>query len=72
MVYYKVKPEYDNFRLIHNRKDIGILVGDELYTERELVRKNILLALGVKPEFFEMVEIPKSRVYHLFGARFAY
>lgn len=70
MTYYRVKPQYDNFRLYHNRKYKGILIANELYTEKELVKHNILLSRGVKSEFFDMVEIPKTKIYWFFGARF--
>lgn len=71
MKYFKVKPEYDNFRLIYNGKHNGILVGNELYTEKELYKKKILFCYGVDFKMFTMIEIPKNKVYFFFGARFA-
>lgn len=34
--YYKVKPEFDNFRLfdMNTRKYKGFLIGNELYTQK--------------------------------------
>lgn len=69
MVYYKVKPEYDNKILYYNGKYKGILIGDELYTEKELSKQKILFCHGICYEMFERVEIPKSKVYWFFGAR---
>ena len=71
MTYYRVKPEYDNFRLIKNHKYCGILVGNELYTQKELVKSGILYCYRVQPDFFEKVEISRKKIYWFFGARFA-
>ena len=70
MTYYRVKEECDNrpkvLKLKGSLKLSGdILVGGELYTTKE--RKRLL-----NPDsMFEKVEIPKSKVYWFFGARFA-
>ena len=71
--YFKVKPEYDNFRLfdINTGKDKGFLIGNELYTERELVKRNILNMRGVRSEMFELVKLSPRETYFMFGARFA-
>ena len=71
--YYKVKPEYDNFRLfdVNTRKYKGILIGKELYTERELVKRNILNMHGVRFDMFELVKLSPRKTYFMFGARFA-
>ncbi len=61
MKYYKVKPQHDNKR----RSDGSILVENELYTEKELQRYKIPVAL------VDMVQIPKTQIYFFFGARFA-
>lgn len=61
MKYLKVKPEFDQ----HRRKDGDILVANELYTEREAEK------LRISRDLCDCVEIPKSRVYWFFGARFA-
>lgn len=69
MMYYKVRPEYDNKpRYTINAKGRivcdSILVANELYTPSEFGRiKNC-------KECFEKVDISKSRVYFCFGARF--
>lgn len=71
MTYYRVKPEYDNFSLWRCSKYAGFLVANELYTEKELVKKHIIFCMGVTPNMFDRVEIPKNKVYWFFGARFA-
>ena len=71
MTYYRVKPEYDNKkRYTRNNKGQGvpdgtILVANELYTPAEF-RK-----IANCPAWFDVVEIPKSKIYFFFGARFA-
>ena len=70
MKYYKVKPEYDNrTRYTWNNKKQGvpnsILIANELYTPCEFRR------IANCPTWFDMVDIPKNRVYFFFGARFA-
>lgn len=70
MKYYKVKPEYDNkTRYTWNNKkqgvSNGILIANELYTPAEF-RK-----IANCPAWFDVVEIPKSKIYWFFGARFA-
>lgn len=74
MKYYRVKKEYDNFTRFDwdtrkNRygyvRPNGILIGGELYTQTE--RSKIANRNG----FFEEVEIPKSKIYFCFGARFS-
>ena len=70
MTYYRVKPEYDNERRFTFARGgglsiDGIFVGNELYTARELNKY-----LGAF-RYVERVEIPKSRIYFCFGARFA-
>ena len=60
MLYYRVKPEYDNKR----RCDGSIMVSNELYTRKELERFSIP-AVAVEP-----IEISKRTIYFFFGARF--
>ena len=65
MTFYRVKKKFDNHcknPKIHNG---DILVGNELYTEKE--RKKLKY---VSDEAFDIVEIPKNRTYWFFGARF--
>ena len=69
MIYYKVKPEYDNkIRYIWNNKHQGvsnsILIAHELYTEKEFQK------IANCPAWFEKVEISKRDIYWSFGARF--
>lgn len=69
MIYYQVKKEYDNVtryyeRPDHKLKNGGILVANELYTERE--RTKIMNA----DYMFNKIEISKNRTYYFFGARF--
>lgn len=70
MKYYRVKPQYDNkVRYKWNNHSQGvpdsILIANELYTPKEFER------LTNCPLWFEVVEIPKSKIYFCFGARFA-
>lgn len=76
MIYYRVNPEYDNTTYTRTDKRTGrrmyhgFLIGNELYTEKELenMRKDGVNDLWERK--FEKVEIKKSRVYWSFGARF--
>lgn len=68
MLYYRVKPEFDNH--VYNN-NFDFLVGNELYTEKELTRKKILFGRGVTFNMFEQVTIPKNKTFFFFGARFA-
>lgn len=61
MEYYKVKREYDNY----SRSDGSILVGNELYTGREVKRYKI------PAERLERVNVKSGDVYWFFGARFS-
>lgn len=61
MTYYKVLQKYDNYRLPKRL----IYVGNELFTEREVK------LYGVNKDYCEKVEIPKNKVYWMFGARFS-
>ena len=75
MKYYRVKPEYDNKRLLkfHRGGGLefdGILVGKELYTVKEWVKLCNTHLMGDLLNAVEEVEIKKSRVYWFFGARF--
>ena len=70
MKYYKVLPEYDNEKRFKFARGggleiDGIYIGNELYTQRELL-KYLEYTKYVVP-----VTIPKSKIYFLFGARFA-
>lgn len=70
MLYYKVKPEFDNLSRYKFKKGggleiDGIYIANELYTANEL-KKYLDYSKVVEP-----VEIPKSKIYFFFGARFA-
>lgn len=60
MKYYRVKPEYDGYMIGNNIA----LIANELYTTSELLRFKIPIGCT------NCVEIPKSKVYTSFGARF--
>ena len=66
MKYYRVRKEYDNFPKNPKTRDYDILIGGELYTEKELNKLPYIYAGA-----FERVEVPKSQTYWFFGARFA-
>lgn len=70
MLYYRVKPEYDNRQRFvfvgHSNlkvKPDGILIAHELYTPRERER------LAVHDKHFVKVEISRKKTYWFFGAR---
>jgi hypothetical protein len=71
MLYYKVKPEYDNLQRYNGKKVQfdGIWIGNELYTHKELDK---LAASGIyiNSKYFDPINIPKNQVYFFFGARF--
>lgn len=83
MKFYKVKPEFDNWKL---SRDFEIFVANELMTEREYMaalkkyanrnntrRENLPPSHCDKVLFaqkFDVVEIPKNKTYWFFGARF--
>lgn len=75
MRYYRVRPEYDQKQRIRNhkysikRKPDGIFVANELYTCGEL--EKFYLTWEQEQKGFEVVEIPKNKVYWSFGCRFA-
>lgn len=70
MLYYRVKPEYDNkqrYTWNNHRQGVpnGILIGNELYTPGEYKK------IANCPAWFTPVQIPKNKTYWCFGARFA-
>lgn len=65
MLYYKVKPQYDNCYKNPKIHDGNIYVANELYTEKEVQKQNL------NWNFLEPVEVSKKKVYWFFGARFA-
>lgn len=69
MLYYKVKPQYDNkVRYTWNNHgqgvSNGILVANELYTPGEFKK------IANCQAWFEKVNISKRNIYLFFGARF--
>lgn len=65
MIYYKVKPQYDNLRIYNKKgKYTGFLIANELYTAKEREKLNI------SDHVFELLEVPKRAIYWFFGARF--
>lgn len=69
MKYYRVKPQYDNHprfkeQTNHKLRQDGILIANELYTPRE--RAQIMNGNW----FFDEIEVPKTKTYWFFGARF--
>ncbi len=59
MLYYKVLPQYDQFK----KPDDGIYIKHELYTANEIARQK----LNVK--FMKIIEISKREIYWFFGVR---
>lgn len=71
MLYYRVKPEYDNARLLNRTTrafDLA-LVGNELYTEKEWER--LVLRYRVSAVVCEPVQVNKRNTSFFSGARFA-
>ena len=65
MVYYRVRKEFDNFPKNPRIHDGNILIGEELFTEKEFNKLPYVYAGA-----FEKVDIPKNKTYWFFGARF--
>ena len=70
MRYYKVLPEYDNkprykFKRGGGLEIDGIYIKNELYTQRELLKYLDYSSYTIP------VEVSKSKIYFMFGARFA-
>lgn len=80
MKYYRVLPNYDGVQVLKVRRH-GLtidryLVGNELYTDAEfkqLLNGADLRGCGVRDgvQVFEAVDVPKTKTYWMFGARFA-
>lgn len=69
MKYYRVKPQYDNktrYTWNSHRQGVsnGILIANELYTHKEYSK------LSICPDWVELVEVSKKKIYWFFGARF--
>lgn len=61
MLYYRIKPEFDQKK----RRDGSILIANELYTSREKER------FAISDEAVDPVQVSRCSVYFSFGARFA-
>lgn len=59
MKYHKIKIEHDNKR----RSDGSILIGNELYTEKEMIKYKIPFA------YADLVNVTPAEKYWFFGAR---
>ena len=68
MKYYRIKQEYDNARLLKRTFD-GILIGNELYTDKEWER--LVLKYRVSEAVCDIVNVKSKETYWFFGARFA-
>lgn len=70
MKYYRIKPEYDNTRLLNRAKRTfdGILIGNELYTVKEW--EKLVLKYRVSKAVCDIVNISPKETYWFFGARF--
>lgn len=66
MMYYRVREEFDQYPLNPRVRDGNILVGGELFTEREFNKLPYVYAGA-----FEQINIPRNSTYWFFGARFA-
>ena len=61
MTYFKIKKSADQLK----RKDGSIYIANELYTTKEKEKYNIPVA------YYDVIEMPKSKIYFSFGVRFA-
>lgn len=68
--YYRIKPEYDNARLLNRAKRTfdGILIGNELYTVKEW--EKLVLKYRVSEAVCDIVNVKPKETYWFFGARF--
>lgn len=77
MLYYRVRPEYDNKgRIKRGRGGIpeydGIYIGGELFTAKEVEKEYNSHIVGIAREkLFEAVNVSRKSVYWFFGARFS-
>lgn len=65
MIYYRVRKEFNNFPQNPRIHDGNILVGGELFTEREFNKLPYVYARA-----FERIDISRNSTYWFFGARF--
>ena len=67
MIYYKVRPEYDQTYKNPRIHNADILVENELFTEAE--RKKMQF---IPDKCFEIVDIPRNKTGFFFGVRYAF
>lgn len=67
MIYYKVKPEYDQTYKNPRIHNANILVKNALYTETEQKKMQF-----VPDKCFDVVDIPRSKTGFFFGVRYAF
>lgn len=66
MTYYQVKPDKDQHTCYYKGIYQTTLIGGSLYTAKEMQRYHI------NPACVVPVEIPKSKIYWFFGARYPF
>ena len=68
MKYFEVKSDFAGITVanVKTRRIITTLIGGELYTENEMIKKG----LAVYDSYFNKVNINQKRTYFCFGARF--
>lgn len=64
MLYYRVKDEDDQRKIIKKNRITGFYIAGEIVTEREAKKKDYELSR------LETIETSRSNTYWLFGARF--
>ena len=68
MKYYKVKSDRDQLPIVTNGKYKGVLVANELYTDKQIYK--IFTNWMSYQLCFDIVEISAKRTFFCFGARF--
>ena len=72
MIYYRVKPEHDNKRVLCKQGKSYVrlaLIGNELFTQKEL--NNLHLTHEVMTNYCDVVNVNRNNTYYSFGARFS-
>lgn len=64
MLYYRVKPEFDQRRKKNDPHGCDFYISNELYTAKEVEKQ------GLNLNFLEPVQISKQKTFFCFGARF--
>ena len=63
MKYFRVLKKHDQ-KIIKSKKNDEIYVGNEIYTEKEVIKKQL------NYNFLEEVQISKFKTHYFFGSRF--